>query len=238
MTGESVSVYELPNVRKALGDALRPGGLALTDEAMAACGLPRGARLLDVGCGAGSTVAHLRDHHGLMAAGLDVSCVLLRSARTSSPELPLALARGERLPVCGGALDAVLAECSLSVMAEVGAVLAEFRRVLKSGGRLIIADLYLRAPDGLTRAGARRPVSCLSGALTRTQIERALAGQGFDLLVWQDRSEALKVLAARLILAGVSPARYWGAACAAATDSTAHQKPGYFWLVAEKGGFG
>ena len=30
------------------------GGLTLTDRALALCGLPEGARVLDVGCGVGS----------------------------------------------------------------------------------------------------------------------------------------------------------------------------------------
>ena len=40
MTDEVSCVYEDPALREALGDILRPGGLALTDEALAACGLP------------------------------------------------------------------------------------------------------------------------------------------------------------------------------------------------------
>ena len=44
---------------------LRPGGLELTDRIVALARLPRGARVLDVGCGSGATVAHLADRHGL-----------------------------------------------------------------------------------------------------------------------------------------------------------------------------
>lgn len=235
MTDEPSRIYEQPALREALGDVLRPGGLALTDEALAACGLMPGARVLDVGCGAGATVAHLRDRHGLAAVGIDASALLLASGRGHEPALPQARARGERLPIGAGVLDAVIAECSLSVMADVDAALAEFRRVLKPGGRLILADLYDRSSDGHLRPRERQPASCLRGALTRAQIERKLAEQGFKLMTWQDRSEALKVLAARLILTGISPAQFWSGACGDAAGAIARVKPGYYWLIAMRG---
>ena len=234
MTDEVSCVYEDPALREALGDILRPGGLTLTDEALAACGLPPAAWVMDVGCGAGATVAHLRGRHSLAAVGIDASAVLLASGRSRESALPLALGRGERLPISDRVLDAVLAECSLSGMADVDAALAEFRRVLKPGGRLVLADLYARAPDGHSRPRERQPVSCLRGALTRTEIEGKLAEQGFDLAIWQDRSEAVKVLAARLILAGVSPAQFWGGACGDAAATIACLKPGYYWLIASR----
>ena len=235
MTDEPTCVYENPTLREALGDVLRPGGLALTDEALTACGLPPAARVLDVGCGAGATVTHLRDHHGLAAVGIDASARLLAAGRSQGRTLPLALARGERLPIGDGALDAVLAECSLSVMADVDAALAEFRRVLKPGGRLVLADLYTRVPDTPPRPQERSPISCLRGALSRPQLEGKLAEQGFHLVTWQDRSAALKVLAARLILAGISPAQFWGGTCGDAAGAIARVKPGYYWLVAGRG---
>ena len=233
MTDEPTCVYEQPALREALGDVLRPGGLALTDEALAACALQPAARVLDVGCGAGATVAHLRDR-GLAALGLDVSSTLLRSGRSARPDLPLVQAWAERPPMADGAVDAVLAECSLSLLADVGAALAEFWRVLRPGGRLILADLYLRTPDGRPRPRERQPVSCLRGALTRAEIEALLTGQGFELAVWQDRSDALKALAVRLILAGIPLAQFWGSACGDAAGGMAGAKPGYFWLVAAK----
>ena len=234
MTDEASSVYEDPALREALGDILRPGGLALTDEALASCKLPPAARVLDIGCGSGHTVAHLRGHHGLAAVGIDTSALLLASGRSREPVLPLVLAQGERLPIGDGELDAVLAECSLSLMADVDAALAEFRRVLRPGGRLVLADLYARVPDGHSRPEERQPVSCLRGALTRAQIEGKLTEHDFGIMTWQDRSDTLKVLAARLILAGVSPAQFWGGTCGDAADAIASLKPGYYWLVASK----
>ena len=42
MIDNPTRVYEDPALLEALGGVLRPGGLALTDEALAACRLPQG----------------------------------------------------------------------------------------------------------------------------------------------------------------------------------------------------
>jgi len=229
-----IRIYEQPGLREALGDSLHPGGLALTDEILAACALPRGARVVDVGCGAGVTVAHLRGRHGLAASGVDASAVLLAYGRRCESTLPLVQADGEHLPVGDGLLHAVIAECTLSLMPDIDGALAEFRRVLQPGGQLILTDLYTRSREGADRSRDQQPFSCLRGALSKVEIVTRLTGQGFELERWQDRSDALKVLAARLILAGISPAQFWGGECVSGSEAIARLKPGFYWLIARK----
>ncbi len=59
----------------------RPGGMKLTDRTLAAATLPPGAAVLDVGCGAGATAAHLVDKHGLRLTGLDAADDRVRQCR-------------------------------------------------------------------------------------------------------------------------------------------------------------
>jgi arsenite methyltransferase len=225
--------YEDALPRQALGDILRPGGLALTDEALAASALPPNARILDVGCGAGTTVSHLRRRHGLRAIGIDASSRLLASG-SRDPASPLALARGEHLPVRDGVLDAVIAECSFSVLSDPNAALREFRRVLNPDGCLILTDIYLRSVDGHPLPLDYPPPSCLSETPTREQVASKLANYGFEVAVWRDRSDSLRYLAAQLIMSGVSLAQLWGGACADLSGATARRALGYYWLIAGK----
>ncbi|HMQ53605.1 MAG TPA: class I SAM-dependent methyltransferase [Anaerolineae bacterium] len=233
-------VYEQESMRQVLGDTLRPGGLALTVRALDFCALPAGAKVLDVGCGAGATVQLLRDH-GCWAGGLDLSAVLLQSGRQGSPRLPFVQADGVRLPLVDGQLDAILAECSLSILAEVETALAEFNRLLRPGGYLIISDIYARNPAGLAALRELPLDSCLKGAFNRPELAAQLAGDGFELVMWEDHSEVLKHLAGQLAMTHGSLAEFWRKGTGSSLDAwdvqlaMARAKPGYFLLIARKG---
>jgi arsenite methyltransferase len=235
----TASPYEQPALREMAGETIRPGGLALTDEAVALCALPARAKVLDVGCGAGATVKHLIGHYHLDAFGLDLSGQLLGSRQQENGALPLVQGRGERLPIGNGVLDAVLAECSLSAMADADQALGEFERVLKPGGVLIVSDIYARNADGLSAEPLLPPDTCLSGARSQAQISERLHTHGFEIAVWQDRSSALKQLAVQLIMSHGSLRQFWqqttspGAALVV-EQATARVKPGYYLLLAKK----
>jgi arsenite methyltransferase len=218
---------------------LRPGGLALTARAMSRCALGAGARVLDLGCGTGVTVDHLRRALGLFAIGVDSSRNALAQGSRRCGAVQLVQGAGGDLPIASGSVAAVLAECSLSAMPERERVLAECWRVLASGGRLVITDLYARAPDVAAPLRAL-PVACAAGMTTRVELARQLEDQGFRLEVWEDHSLALAEFAARLVMAGGSPRDAWVPPGASAeeegriTDAVRRARPGYFLLVASK----
>jgi 2-polyprenyl-3-methyl-5-hydroxy-6-metoxy-1,4-benzoquinol methylase len=96
-----------------------------------------GERVLDLGCGDGTFAA------ALLAAGCavtmaDVAQEALRRARARAPEAEaVALAEGEPLPFAEDAFDVVWAGEVLEHVADVVGLLAEVRRVLRWGGRLL-----------------------------------------------------------------------------------------------------
>ena len=248
MTPETaLGIYEQPALREVTGAAIRPGGLALTDKALALYALPAGAKVLDVGCGAGATVERLREYYHFAALGLDLSASLLQFGHHQNATLPLLQAEGEHLPVGRGLLDAVIAECSLSVMGDADQALDEFRRVLKAGGLLILSDIYARRPEGVPALRYLPPGSCLSGAISQAQIADRLRAHGFQLTLWQDHSDTLKQLAVQLIFAHGSMQSFLqqiasgadsadGSAVGAEIErATRTARPGYYLLLAQKG---
>ncbi|WP_411122751.1 class I SAM-dependent methyltransferase [Streptomyces sp. x-19] len=95
-------------------------------------------RILDAGCGSGTLSAALRDR-GAVVTGIDASAGMLSLAKQrlgDDAALHLVDLR-DRLPFADGAFDDVVASLVLHYLEDWGPTLAELRRVLKPGGRLI-----------------------------------------------------------------------------------------------------
>jgi SAM-dependent methyltransferase len=99
-----------------------------------------GRRILDAGCGSGPISAALRDR-GAILTGFDASAGMVELARQRlGPDADLHVADlASPLPYPDGAFDDVIACLVLHYLQDWTAPLAELRRVLKPGGRLIVA---------------------------------------------------------------------------------------------------
>ncbi|GAA4090582.1 class I SAM-dependent methyltransferase [Nonomuraea soli] len=109
----------------------RPAMVALAGDV-------NGHRILDAGCGSGALAAELRER-GATVTGIDASAGMLAVARRrlgDDVELKVADLR-DPLPFPDGAFDDVMASLVLHYLEDWGPTLAELRRILKPGGRLI-----------------------------------------------------------------------------------------------------
>jgi len=158
---ESGNIYENNLLREITGDTLRPGGYLLTDLAVKNCRFLAGDKILDVGCGYGTTVKRLRSLYQLEAYGIDPSKKLLTSGLEAYPDLPLAQGTGEDIPFEDCSMDGIFAECSLSLMTDIEGALQEMHRVLKPSGQLIIHDVYARNNEGVPDLQKLNLGSCL-----------------------------------------------------------------------------
>jgi demethylmenaquinone methyltransferase/2-methoxy-6-polyprenyl-1,4-benzoquinol methylase len=99
--------------------------------------LEPGQRVLDVAAGtAVSTVALAKS--GAWCVAADFSLGMLR--RGAGRDVPKVAADGMRLPFADGVFDAVTVSFGLRNMSDPGAALAEFRRVVRPGGRLVVCE--------------------------------------------------------------------------------------------------
>lgn len=231
-------LYEQSRFRGAVGREFRPGGLELTQEMAGLCALRPGQRVLDVGCGVGSTASFLSRHWGVASVGLDSSQRFIEEASASDGNVSWVVGRAEEIPYADGHFDAVFSECFLSSVADPVRVLREIRRLLRPGGCLAVADLYLRRPQAVSPPAKPLPAgTCLSGALGREATLALYERTGFAVRIWRDRSEALKALTASLIFAYGSTGAFWDAALGSGTElreAVRDARPGYYLLVAEK----
>jgi SAM-dependent methyltransferase len=133
------------------GYYLRPAMLDLAGDVA-------GRRILDAGCGSGPLSAALRDR-GAVITGLDSSAGMLELARRRlGPDADLRLADlGQPLPFGDGAFDDVVAALVLHYLEDWTAPLAELRRVLRPGGRLIVAVDHPFAVNLMHREAGRKP---------------------------------------------------------------------------------
>ena len=215
-------LYGCGRLRDGEGAPLRPGGLALTEALIDLAGFRAGEMVADVGCGLGASTRLMR-RRGVAAIGVDLVVPL---AGADGEALPFVAADGARLPFADASLDGVLSECALSAMADRAQALGEWRRALRSGGRLALSDVYRRADD----AGDAGRVA------TRTTLLSAVAATGFRVDRFVDRSEVLKRWAAAFIFQYGSLEALWGGAGGLECGAARKAALGYFLMIATKPG--
>lgn len=144
--------------------------------------LSRGDRLLDVGCGTGALlekVAHADGGPGLF--GLDAVPQMLALARARLPSrVTLCRGRAESLPFANATFDAVACCNMLHYLHRPSLVLAEMRRVLRPGGRVVITDWCGDAWLGRARTWwLRRLHPVARRALRSTELSELLRACGY-----------------------------------------------------------
>jgi arsenite methyltransferase len=214
-------------VRDADGEPLRPGGLALTEQLLDWAAFAPGDVVVDVGCGQGTSVELMRRRR-LHPIGIDAAFapITIASGRTRAA---LVVAAGSALPLGAACCDGVLSECSLSVIGRRRQTLADWWRVLRPGGRLLLSDIYRRT-NGSGRAAATE----LSTIAPGPAIVHDVTAVGFRVVRFKDRSDVLKSFAARFIFAYGSLDALWQECCGGTAGAVRAMAPGYFVMLAFK----
>ena len=157
-------------------DAVRDvGAVAEWKERSFALLEPRpGAVLLDVGCGTGDDARALaaRVAPGGRVIGIDASAEMIGEARRRGPAAGLDLRVGDaaRLDLPDGVVDGARAERTLQHLDRPEAAVAELARVVRPGGRVVLAE-----PDwGTLVVDPGDPA--LGRALARSAAERVRSG--------------------------------------------------------------
>lgn len=210
----SVEAYESCSFERLLGETLRPGGLELTARLAEVAGVGRDHVVLDLACGKGVTALFLARERGCRVIGLDLSEKMIATCRNSAQEEGLAgrvsflLGDGENLPFDDSSFDAIVSECSFSLLPNKEPAARDMARVLKPGGKLVMTDIVLRreiSGDIRSRLGVD---CCMGGAMRVDECVDLLLRVGLGLPYVEDHSHELRKVAFRLGLSFGSADRF------------------------------
>jgi ubiquinone/menaquinone biosynthesis C-methylase UbiE len=157
---------------------LEQGVLGTRRSALLA-GLP--GEVLDVGAGTGANLPHFRSASRVVAAEPDPAMRRRMAAKLPGTPVPVQLTgdAAEALRHPDASFDAVVFTLVLCTVTDPGRALAEARRVLRPGGRLIILEhvrgsgSLARWQDRLTPLWSILNPGCYPGRDTAAAIERA-----------------------------------------------------------------
>ena len=142
-----------------------------------------GGTVVEIGAGAGPNADHLAPGTRWLVAEPNVHFHARLRRRAAARGLRLELLGGtaERLPLGDGTADAVVSTLVLCSVADPGAVLAEARRVLRPGGRLVFLEHVAgEGALGAWQRALRRPWGWVAdGCDPHRHTAEAIAAAGF-----------------------------------------------------------
>jgi SAM-dependent methyltransferase len=160
--------------------------------------------VLDAAAGKGESAFYLAQTYGCRVVTIDLSSWMADNSRRTSHVssvahlLSFVVGDAEELPFRTGSFDVLLCECSFSLLKQKYTAAREFHRVLRTGGRIGIADFYLRA-NGTLPAGKLRV--CPPGTETQETYRAIMLESGFQEIRFEDETQKLREHFVELLLA-------------------------------------
>jgi SAM-dependent methyltransferase len=150
-------------------------------RAVTGLGLPTGGRVLDLGAGTGQFLGPLAEWLDASVVGVEPSPAMRAEARSAvhAGRIGLVAGRAEALPLRTATIDVAWLSTVVHQIADLDAAVADLRRVVRPGGRVLIRGYFGDRPmTGLFRyfPGVERSAATFP---TTVAISEAFARHGF-----------------------------------------------------------
>lgn len=172
---------------------LRYGGLSETSCCLSCGGAinyakaQAGEQCVDLGSGRGNDVIRLAEEVGEKGYvyGIDISEGMIAKARMNLNKFDvknaeILQAELESLPLDSESIHLVISNCTINHAINKEQVWAEVHRILMSGGRFVVSDIYATSPiPDEYRTDPEAIAECWAGAVTRAEYLTMLEQAGF-----------------------------------------------------------
>ena len=155
-------------------------------------------KILDAGCGMGTSLAALKEEFGIEAFGIDSRKASVEKAKELHPDITFAPCDASYLPYNEEYFDGILSECMLTLIPDPKEAVCEWKRVLKTGGFMIISGLCERDTGDLQYAfrssfpyDAKTSVICRNGLIDKEALRSYAQYLGLVSVCEKDCREAL-----------------------------------------------
>lgn len=173
------------------------------------CGNPQtiaslkpGETVLDLGSGGGFDcfLAARQVGDSGRVIGVDMTPEMIGKARENAAKANLAnvefrLGEIEHLPVADNCVDVIISNCVINLSPEKSQVFAEAFRVLKESGRIAISDVVALQPFPEEMLNSPEALcSCVSGAVSVENLEKAIRSAGFSKVSIELKPESRELI--------------------------------------------
>lgn len=107
--------------------------------------IPASGSVLDIACGNGRLLSLLAQKYNFDGYGIDIAEKMIDQARILNPEMTFDVAPAEDVPHPDGTFDVITISAAFSYFVNPREVAFEVLRLLKSGGKIYIAEVYYAA---------------------------------------------------------------------------------------------
>lgn len=186
------TLYSHPLASWLLGESLHPGGLALTDRLADHAEIGIDTRVLDAGCGHGSSAIHLAARRGCEVLGITLETEGIEAARRRariqglSEAVTFEQADIEDFSFESDQFDTVLMECVLSTLDHKKRTLERLRSALPRNGKIALTDVTVQGELPAEFKGIVASALCIGDALGHSEYVELVHSAGFRIIAAED----------------------------------------------------